>query len=123
MSKNIAIWLGITFLFLAVVALIQSQPQHRDKRVYHILQPYIPYKIEKNMSGLFIRDTITKEKIEPSNTEVYHVLDNLEKKWGKKHLRLENETLIIVDDANKTLKTVILRNKKEKAYIHDFFGL
>ncbi len=123
MNKYLGIALATAFLFLAVIAFMQSQPQSREKRVYHLLQPYIPYKIEKKMSGLFIRDTITDEKIEPSNMEVYHVLDNLEKEWGKKHLQLKNNTLIIVDDTNKTVGTITLQNDKERAYIHNFFGL
>ncbi len=122
-SKYLGIALGLGFFLIAFVTLINAQPQKRDRAVYNQLKPYIPYKIEKKMSGLFIRDTITQKKIEPKNAEVYNVLDNLEKDWGEKHLRREGETLIVVDDQNKTLKTIPLNTPSAKSYVHDFFGL
>ncbi len=122
-NKYLPLALGLGFLMLALVAFIKGQPQSRDKRVYEQLKPYIPYKIEKKIGGLRIRNTKTDEKIEPSNIEVYNVLDNLEKDWGEKHLQREQNTLIIVDDNNKTIKTITLKNDHEKAYIHNFFGL
>jgi len=122
-SKYLGIALGLGFFFIALVVFINAQPQNRDRVVYNQLKPYIPYKIEKKMSGLFIRNTITKEKIEPSNAEVYNVLDNLEKDWGEKHLRRNGNTLIVVDDQNKTLKTIPLNSASAQNYVHNFFGL
>ena len=122
-SRYLGIALGLGFFLLALTAFLNSQPESRNKRVYHLLKPYIPYKIEKKMSGLRIRDIRTGEKIEPSNTDFYHVLDNLEKDWGEKHLRLEGTTLYVLDDQNKTLTTIQLQNDKELAYIHNFFGI
>jgi hypothetical protein len=122
-SKYLGIALGLGFFLIALVVFIRAQPQSRDTRVYHALKPYIPYKIEKKMSGLFIRNTITNEKIEPSNAEVYNVLDNLEKDWGEKHLRVQGNILTVVDDKNKTVATITLQNEHERNYIHTFFGL
>ncbi len=122
-SRYLGIALGLGFLMIALVVFIKGQPQSRDKRIYSQLQPYIPYKIEKKMSGLFIRDTRTNEKIEPSNAEVYNVLDNLEKDWGEKYLRRKGDLLIVVDDQNRTLKEIPLPDQRAKAYVHNFFGL
>jgi hypothetical protein len=123
MSKYLVYAFSAAFFLLALNIYINGQPQARDKRVYHLLKPYIPYKIEKKMSGLFIRNTKTDEKIEPNNSEVYRVLDNLEKDWGEKHLFLSGDRLTVVDDQNKTVTTITLQNDKERTYIHTFFGL
>ena len=123
MSRYLVIAFSAAFLFLALGFFIKGQPESRNKRVYTLMQPHIPYKIEKRMSGLFIRNTKTDEKIEPKNSEVYKVLDNLEKDWGEKHLRLQGDTLTIIDDMNSTLSTIILQNDKERTYIHSFFSL
>ena len=122
-SKYLGIALGLGFFLMAFVAFINGQPQKRDRRVYMQLKPYIPYKIEKKMSGLYILDTKTGKKIEPSNREVYNVLDNLEKDWGAAHLRLQGDHLIVVGDANKTLKTITLPDPKAKAWVRKFFEL
>jgi hypothetical protein len=123
MSKYLVYAFSAAFFLLALNIYINGQPQSREKRVYQLLKPYIPYKIDKKMSGLFIRNTQTDEKIEPKNSEVYKVLDNLEKDWGETHLSLQGDTLTVVDDHNKTVTTITLQNEKERAYIHTFFGL
>ncbi len=122
-SKYLGIALGLGFLFLGLVAMIKGQPQSRDKQVYTQLKPYIPYKIEKKIGGLRIRNTKTDEKIEPSNMEVYNVLDNLEKDWGEKHLRRDGNILIVINDQNKTLKKIPLNTASSQKYVHNFFGL
>lgn len=115
--------MALGFFFLAVTAFIKAQPESRDKRVYAELKPYIPYKIEKKMSRLRIVNTKTGEKFEPSNLDIYHVLDNLEKDWGEKHLRREGDLLVVFDDKNQTLKKIPLRDESAKAYVQHFFGL
>ncbi len=122
-SKYLGPALGLAFFLIAFVTLMQSQPEKRDRYVYTQLKPYIPYRIEKKMSGLRIRDTRTGEKIEPANTEVYHVLDRLEKQWGKRHLRLEGMQLIVRDDKNATLATIPLQNEKQRAWVRHFFSI
>ena len=121
-SKYLVYAFSAAFFLLALGLFIKGQPEQRERRVYNLLKPHIPYTLEKRMSGLFIRNTHTDEKIEPKNSEVYNVLDNLEKDWGQTHLQLQGDTLIINDD-NHSTSTIILQNDKERAYIHTFFGL
>ena len=121
--KYLAMALALGFFFVALSALINGQPKKRDREVYAQLKPFIPYKIEKCMSGLRIRNTKTGEKIEPSNSEIYHTLDKLESEWGKKHLRREGDRLIVLDDQNQTLKIIPLHNPSALNYVHNFFGL
>ena len=121
-NKYLVYAFSAAFFLLALGLFIAGQPQQRDKRVYNLLKPHIPYTLEKRMAGLFIRNTLTNEKIEPKNSEVYNVLDNLEKDWGTTHLQRQDDKLIITDD-NHTTTTITLTNKSERTYIHDFFGL
>ena len=122
-NKFLPFALGLAFLTLAFLAFIKGQPEDRNHRVYQELKAYIPYNIEKRVGGLRIRNSKTDEKIEPNNSEVYSVLDGLEKDWGEKYLRLNGDTLIVVDDENKTLRSITLKTASEKSYIHNFFGL
>ena len=122
-SRYLGIALGLGFFMVAIVAFIKGQPESRDKRVYEQLKPYIPYKIEKKMSGLRIRNTITDEKIEPSNLELYNVLDHLEKDWGAKHLKIEGNVLIIIDDNNESRGKITLPDQKAKAWVQHFFEI
>jgi len=55
--------------------------------------------------------------------DIYHVLDNLEKDWGEKHLRRVGDLLVVVDDKNQTLKKIPLHDESAKAYVQHFFGL
>jgi len=123
MSKYLLIGLSAAFLFLTLGFFMKGQPESRNKRVYAFIKPHMPYQIEKRMSGLFIRNTKTDERIEPKNSEVYLVLDNLEKDWGAKYLKLQGDILTVVDDANKTLGTITLQNDGERTYVHKFFSL
>jgi hypothetical protein len=50
-------------------------------------------------------------------------MDKLEQKWGKKHLRLSNNTLIIVGDNNQTLTEIFLQDDKEKSWVKKFYGI
>ena len=122
MQKYLFPALLLGFLLVSIVTFINSQPQSRNKRVYSILKEYMPYKFEKKLSGLVIIDKKTGKKYEPKSSDLFHVLDNLEKDWGDKHLFREGDKLIVVDDENKTLKTIILQNDKERAYIKNFFN-
>lgn len=122
-SKYLVWGLSLGFFMIALVVFIKAQPESRNNHVYEQLKPYIPYKIEKKIGGLRIRNTQTGEKFEPHNSDVFHVFDNLEKDWGAKHLRLEGNNLIVLDDNNKTVKTIQLQNEDERAFVHRFFEL
>jgi hypothetical protein len=122
MRKYLFPALALGFFLISFVTLINSKPEHRNKRVYELIKPYMPYKIEKKVSGLKIIDTTSGKKYEPKTSDFYHVLDNLEKDWGDRYLRVEGNRLIIVDDENRTIKTILLQNRDERAYIKEFFG-
>jgi hypothetical protein len=55
--------------------------------------------------------------------EVFHRLEALEKKWGKRHLELQGKSLSIKDNHNSVIKTIPLENQKELDFIHTFYGI
>ncbi len=123
MGKYLIIAFSVVFIGMGLRAFFDAQPEYHEKRVYMLLKPHIPYKLEKKVTGLRIRNTKTDEKIDPKASDLYHVMDNLEKDWGEKHLRLTGDILTVVDDKNQTVETITLQNEDERDYIHNFFSL
>jgi len=117
-----AFFLG--FLLLGINALIQSKPSPKNARVYKTVQQFSPYKLEKRFGGLQIvnrEDPEFKEK--PNNMTIFKEFERLEKAWGEKHLKLENNTLVIMDNNGTALHTLPLQSKDEKAFVHSYYGL
>ncbi len=124
MLKNLLpLALAAGLLFFGYQAYDQAKPEYRSKRVYYELKPYIPYKIEKRVGGLSIVSSLGTETEKPPAVEVYHRLDQLEKLWGKEHLQLKGDELLVLDSQKKVIKSIKLQNEDEKSYIKNFFGL
>lgn len=85
------------------------------RSIFHILW-------KKRTGGLAIIYKDGREKEKPSNAEIFHITDKLEKEWGKEHLKLENNVLIILDKDKKELRKLEL-NAEEITWIRNFFGI
>jgi len=117
-----ALFLG--FLFIGINALIESKPSPKNARVYKTVQQFSPYTLEKRFGGLQIvnkEDPEFKEK--PNNMTIFKEFERLEKAWGKKHLKLESNTLVIMDNNGTTLHTLPLQNKDEETFVHSYYGI
>ena len=124
MKKILFIALAAGFIFFGFSAYMQSQASPKNKRVYQAVHRFSPWYLEKRFGGLQIRSKTDKDfKEKPSNMEVFHRLDALEKQWAKTHLKLENGTLVIRDKNGTTLGTVPLKTDKEIQFVHQFYGL
>jgi hypothetical protein len=125
MMKNIVfLALGVAFLFYGIVAYKTSMPETRNKRIYQAVKKYSPYYLEKRFGGLEIRSKMDKEfKEKPDNMKVFHRLDNLEKEWGKKHLKRNGKILEIYDNTGKLIAKIQLKTPDEESYVHSFYGL
>jgi len=124
MKKILFIALAAGFIFFGFSAYMQSQASPKNKRVYQAVHHFSPWYLEKRFGGLQIRSKADKDfKEKPSNMEVFHRFDDLEKKWAKTHLKLQNSTLVIRDKNGTTLGTVPLKTDKEKQFVHTFYGL
>ena len=62
-----------------------------------------------------------KEK--PLNIEVFHRLDKLEKDWGKAHLQLNINNLVVLDNNSSTIAIIKLENQNEIQFINRFYGI
>ena len=121
MLSKTTIWiLVVVFSYLSIMALVVNMPEKKDPAVMAKLEPYIPYEITKTIGGLDILDRRTDEKLKIDNAKVFIAMDSFTKKWGKNHLRVENDTLIILDDANKTVDTMPL-TPSQRVFVHQFF--
>ena len=122
-KKNILL-MGLVVLFFIVgfIGFKGALPENKNERVYGILKEYLPYTIEKRTGGLAIVYKDGREKEKPSNAEIFHITDKLEKEWGKEHLKLENNVLIILDKDKKELRKLEL-NAEEITWIRNFFGI
>ncbi|WP_200763998.1 hypothetical protein [Nitrosophilus alvini] len=111
------------FLFLSFAFLYQNMPEPKNKRIYNEILEYFPYEITKEFGGLDIVNKKTGEDIDVANAKVFIVFDDLLKKWGKDHIKLEGNTIRVLDDNNKTVKTIEIKDEKELRFVLDFFGL
>jgi len=124
MKKILFIALAIGFILFGIDAYIQSKPTPKNERIYQEVKEFSPYYLDKRFGGLQIMSKTDKEfKEKPSNMEVFHRLEYLEKKWGKTHLKLENGVLVIHGDTGEVLKSVTLKSKDEIQFVHTFYGI
>ncbi len=122
-SKRILWGFLFIFIFLSAVALITNMPEKKDVRVYKEIIKYFPYKLKKEFGGLDITDTRTNKDLDVPNAKVFVIYDDLLKKWGKTHLKLQNSTLIILNDDKSERAKIALKNNKDIEWVKNFFSL
>ncbi len=117
-----ALFLG--FFLFGLSAFLQSKPSDKNERVYKAVKEYSPFYLDKRFGGLQImskEDSSFKEK--PNNMTLFKEFERLEKEWGKKHLKLDNNTLLILDNSGKTQSTLPLNSKDEIEFVHQYYGV
>jgi len=123
-SKKLGFALGAVMIFLTAVAFIIGRPPHRDQRIYPLVRQYSPYTVENGLGGLkILSKKDPKFKEEPDTVNFYARLQALERQWAKKHLKLEENRLKILDDTGKTVKEILLKNAREKHFVQDYYGV
>lgn len=122
-SNLLLIGFFLGFIIIGGLAMKESMPEVKDKRVYAALKPFMPYELEKRIGGFYIVTKLTGDKEKPPATEVMIRLDELEKEWGLKHLTLEGENLLILDENKKVINKVKLNDHLETKWVKEFFGL
>jgi len=124
LKKYLPIALLLGFFIFGLDAFLQSKPSSKNERVYKIVQKYSPYYLDKRFGGLQImskEDPEFKEK--PNNMTLFKEFERLEGEWGKKHLKIKNNQLIIVDNNGSQLSTLPLQTKEEIKFIHRYYGI
>jgi hypothetical protein len=123
-NKYLPIALFLAFFIFGFNVFMQSRPTHKNQRVYKLVREYSPYYIQKRFGGLEILSKTNKDfKEKPSNENFFKEFEKLERDWGKKHLVLNNDKLIIVDDNNKSLKSIKLKNSDELNFVKNYYGI
>lgn len=121
-SKYFILAFIVIVFIVGFIGFKDSLPQNKNERVYAILQEYLPYTLEKRFGGLSIVYKDGKQKEKPSNAEIFHITDKLDKQWGKEYLKLENNILVVLDREKKEIKRVDL-NQDELKWVKEFFGI
>ena len=125
MSAKKGLFIGFLFAFLVLgfISMKRAMPETKEDRIYNAIRVYSPYKVEKRMGGLTLVDSRTGEKEKPEAAEFYHRLDEVEKKWGKAHLKVENNDLIIMGENNQTVVKIFIETEAERKFIKSFYGI
>ncbi|MBU1657599.1 hypothetical protein KKG72_00925 [bacterium] len=122
-KKGLIFGLLFAFLVMGILSMQRAVPEDKEKRIYQAIKVYSPYKLEKRMGGLSIVDNQTGEKEKPSAAEVLFRLDELDQAWGKSHLRVENNEVLILGDNNQTIVKIFIETPKEREFLKSFFGI
>ncbi len=123
LSKYFIIGLSLLFFWLGFQALQNAQPAKKSERIYKELKVYMPYYLEKRVGGfqIMMKGSIEKEK--PPITEVYLRLDQLEQGWGKDHLKIVDNDLVVMDKEGKEIAKIPFHLDEEKVWVKKFFEL
>jgi len=125
MSTKQGLFLGVLFAFLVMgfVAMQRAMPDAKEDRIYKAIKVYTPYKLEKRIGGLTIVDIRDGRKEKPSAAEVLYRMDELDKEWGKEHLKIVANDVIVLGDKNQTVVKIFLETPAEKSWVKKFFGI
>ncbi len=120
-SNLFMVGLAILFFTLGFRALQEAQPEAKNERVYQTLKQYMPYYLEKRVGGFQIMMKGSNVKEKPPITEVFKRLEQLEKGWGEKHLKIVDNDLIIMDDNKTQIAKISFHLEEEKIWTKAFF--
>lgn len=111
------------FLILGMLSMKRAIPEAKEDRIYTAIKVYSPYIVEKKVGGLTIIDKRNGEKESPSSQEFFHRVDELDKAWGKGHLSIENNEVLILGENNQTVARIFIETEKEREFVKKFFGI
>jgi len=122
-KKGLMIGVVFAFFVMGFIAMKQAMPAPKEARIYKAIELYSPYKFKKKMSGLEIIDTRDGHKEDPSSADVMLRFDELNKKWGHKHLKVIDNKVVVLGDNNQTVSKIFIKTQKERAFLQKFYGI
>ncbi len=123
MKRSIFIGMALAFFILGFISLQRAMPEHKEERIYKAISVYSPYKFEKALGGLHIINTKTGDKEKPDAASVMHRMDELQKEWGKKHLKVTKEAVIVLNDDGVEVTRIAFENPLERKWVERFYGI
>ena len=123
MKRAIFIGMAIAFFILGFISLQRAMPEHKSERIYKAISVFSPYQFKKAIGGLHIVNTATGEKEKPDAASVMHRMDELQKEWGKKHLKVTKDAVIVYNDKGVEIKKIAFENEQEKKWVEQFYEL
>lgn len=125
MNVKKALILGViaAAIVMGTLSMKRALPEAKEERIYKAIKVYSPYILEKRIGGLEIIDKRNGQKEKPSAAEVYHRQDELDKKWAKEHLKVENNEVLIMGENNQTITRIFIENENERKFLEKFFGI
>jgi len=122
-KRLIFIGMALAFFILGAISLQRALPEKKEQRIYDAITLYSPYKFEKALGGLSIIDTRTGKKEKPDAASTMHRMDELQKAWGKEHLKIEGNTLVILGDNHTQITKIAFESPLEKEWVEKFYGI
>jgi hypothetical protein len=125
MNAKKGFFLGLLFAFfmLGFIAIQKATPEAKADRIYKAIKVYSPYQFEKRMGGLAIVDTRTGTKEKPNAADALYRMDELDQKWGKNHLKVQGNELVVLGDNNQSIAKIFIESKEEREWLHKFYGI
>jgi len=123
MKRAVFIGMAIAFFILGFISLQRAMPEHKSERIYKAISVFSPYQFKKAIGGLHIVNTATGEKEKPDAASVMHRMDELQKEWGKKHLKVTKDAVIVYNDKGVEIKKIAFENEQEKKWVEQFYEL
>jgi hypothetical protein len=122
-STLVFVVLILTFFGLGIMTFQDAKPKGKEERIYKILSQHFPYNIEKRVGGLTIVFKDTEEKVKPNNSEFFSKVESIDKFWGKKHLLLKANSIVVLDQNKTIVNEIEFENIKEKEFVKTYFEL
>ncbi len=122
-SNALFIALTLLFFFLGYKTLKEAKQEPKSQRIYQEIKKYSPYYLEKRIGGFQIMMKGSDVKEKPPITEVYTRLDQLDKGWGKEHISIDDNHVIIKSKDQKIIAKIKIELDSEKKWVQSFFQI
>ncbi len=122
-KQGVFIGVILAFFVLGVLSMQRAMPKAKEDRIYKAIKVYSPYKFDKYVGGLKIIDSRDGRVEKPTAADVLLRMDELDQKWGKKHLKIVENDVEIIGENNQTMAKIFLQSDAEKNWVKKFFGI
>jgi hypothetical protein len=92
--------------------------------IYKSVKEQMPYSLDYTFKkGFEIIDKRDGKVIESNNANIYKQMEVVQNEWMNKHVVIENEYVIILNDKKEPIKKIFVKNGTDMDKIKAFFKL